>query len=57
MQSGGDRGQLSDGMGEELRVLGYARVALNETLGEIINENSKRMIGRFESLWNVKHAH
>ena len=57
MQSGGDRGQLSDGVGEELRVLGYAGVALNETLGEIINENSKRMIGRFESLWNVMHAH
>jgi len=53
VQSGGDRGQLSDGVGEQLWVLGYAGVALNETLGEIINENSKRMIGRFESLWNV----
>ena len=53
MQSDGDGGQLSDGVREELGVLRNTRVALYEALGEVVDEDAKRMISRSESLGKI----
>ena len=53
VQSGGDGGQLSDGVREELGVLRNTRVALYEALGEVVDEDAKRMISRSESLGKI----
>ena len=50
MKSDCDRAELTNGVREEVSVYCYARVALDETLGQTVQQETQRMVHRFESL-------
>ena len=53
MQSPSYRGEFTNSVGEEIRVLGNGRVAFIEASGEMVYENSEWMISGLKSLYKT----
>lgn len=50
MCSCGEGGKLTDGMGQEVDVYCYARVALYKALGQDVEQHAEGMVHRSETL-------
>ena len=55
MQPDCDRVELSDGVTEKILVLCHSRVALDETLGQVVDKKAERVVNRLETLQLLIH--